>query len=90
MIAEADCTVETDLIARLSALNTEIYGLIAKLKTAEQNAAAIPEARARAEKYAKKVIPLMGKLRAAVDKAETITAAGRWPFPTYIDLMFRL
>ena len=88
--ADADCAVETDLIARLSALNTEIYGLIAKLKTAEQNAAAIPEARERAEKYAKKVIPLMGKLRAAVDKAETITAAGRWPFPTYIDLMFRL
>ena len=44
----------------------------------------------RAEKYAKTVIPLMNDLREAVDSAETITAANHWPFPTYIDLMFRL
>ena len=86
----ADCTVETDLIARLSALNTKIYGLIAELKTAEQDAANTEAVQERAEKYAKTVLPLMKSLRAAVDDAETVTAAGRWPFPTYIDLMFRL
>ena len=86
----ADCTVETDLITRLSALNTKIYGLIAELKAAEQEAANTESVHLRAEKYAKNVLPLMGLLRAAVDEAETITAANHWPFPTYIDLMFRL
>ena len=88
--ADADCTVETDLISRLSAINTKIYGLIDKLKTAEQDAAATESVHERAEKYAKTVIPLMNDLREAVDSAETITAANHWPFPTYIDLMFRL
>ncbi len=87
---DADCTVETDLITRLSAINTKIYALVATLRSAEQDAAATESVHERAEKYAKTVIPLMDDLRAAVDSAEIITAADRWPFPTYMDLMFRL
>ncbi len=87
---DADCSVETDLIARLSKINAEIYTVTAKLKAAEQRAAKTPSVHERAEKYAKSVIPLMKKLRAAVDSAEELTAASHWPFPTYIDLMFRL
>ena len=34
------------------------------------------------------LILAMGQLRAAADEAETQTAAGRWPFPTYGDLLF--
>ena len=85
-----DCSVETDLIQKLSRLNTEIYTLIDNLKSAEQDAAATDSVQLRAEKYAKTVLPLMDALRAAVDRAETITASSHWPFPTYMDLMFRL
>ena len=34
------------------------------------------------------ILPVMGALRAAADEAETQTAAGYWPFPTYGDLLF--
>ena len=34
------------------------------------------------------ILPGMGALRAAADEAETQTAAGYWPFPTYGDLLF--
>ena len=30
----------------------------------------------------------MAALRASCDEAETLTAAGYWPFPTYGDLLF--
>ena len=34
------------------------------------------------------ILPGMGALRAAADEADTQTAAGYWPFPTYGDLLF--
>ena len=34
------------------------------------------------------VLCKMSELRALCDEAETITAAGYWPFPTYGDLLF--
>ena len=35
-----------------------------------------------------KLLPLMAKLRAAADVAETLTSSEYWPFPTYGDLLF--
>ena len=35
-----------------------------------------------------KMIPAMDKLRAAADKAETITAEDYYPFPAYDKLLF--
>lgn len=34
------------------------------------------------------VLPAMAALRATVDEAETQTAAGCWPYPTYGELLF--
>ena len=34
------------------------------------------------------MLPAMDKLRAAADKAETLTAASYWPFPAYDQLLF--
>ncbi len=34
------------------------------------------------------MLPAMDKLRAAADKAETITAESYWPFPAYDKLLF--
>ncbi len=38
--------------------------------------------------YRDKVIPVMNKLRAAVDKLESITSSEVWPYPTYADILF--
>ena len=37
-----------------------------------------------------KIVPLMAEVRAAADELETIVDAAVWPFPTYIDLLFKL
>ena len=84
------CALEEDLIRRLSSLNYEAYCAMEELKSAETAAAAIPDARARAERYCDVVIPLMQRLRRAVDGMEVLTAGQLWPVPTYGDLMFRV
>ena len=38
--------------------------------------------------YKYTVFTVMEALRAAVDKLETITSAGYWPYPSYTDLLF--
>ena len=89
-VASNNLFLETDLISRLSSLNTEAYRLVGDLTEAEEAASAISDARERAERYSGEIIPLMRSLRSAVDRMETITAAGHWPFPSYGDMMFRI
>ncbi len=84
------CTMEKDLIRRLSALNTEAYNAVEELKAIEATAAAIKDAKERAECYCNRVLPVMNRLRAAVDETETLTASSSWPVPTYGDMMFRV
>ena len=38
--------------------------------------------------YRYTVFAIMGRLRAAVDELETITAAEDWPYPSYTELLF--
>ena len=57
---------------------------------AEKKAASEKDGEEMAAAYRDTVIPLMTKLRAAVDEMETLTAASHWPFPTYGQMMFRL
>ena len=84
------CAVEEEIITRLSDLVGTAYRTTEALKAEESYAASIPEARARAEYYCDKVLPLMSELRLAVDRMEVLTASDLWPVPTYGDLMFRV
>ena len=84
------CKVERELVARLSKLNANTLALCERLKSAERKAAAETDCEKMACAYRDNVIPLMEKLRAAVDEMETLTAAEHWPFPTYGQMMFRL
>ena len=84
------CALEEDLIRRLSTLSYEAYCAVEELKKEETAAAAIRDARERAERYCDVVIPVMDKLRRAVDRMEVLTAGQLWPVPTYGDLMFRV
>ncbi len=86
----ASCEVEKDIICRLSDLNTKAYRAVEALKAAETEAAAVGDAKERAECYCSRVLPIMKELRDAVDAMETITASNLWPVPTYGDMMFRV
>ncbi len=87
---EADCSVERDLITRLSALNAKAYKDVEALKAAEAKAARAECGVKAAEAYCKAVIPAMQKLRADVDAMEPLVASDFWPLPTYGDMMFNV
>ena len=87
-VSKVACKYETKLVTELSALidemdeaTTELEGTVTGLKKID---AIIPQS----EFVRDKMIPAMDKLRAAADKAETITAEDYYPFPTYDKLLF--
>ncbi len=82
--------VETELIRRLSDLNNKAFNAMEALKRIETEAAAMTDAKLRAECYCDKVLPAMQVLRESIDEMETLTASKHWPVPTYGDMMFRV
>ena len=87
---DAACRVEKDIVQRLSDCVADAYANVEKLGKEEAVAASLTDAKARAEYYVSRVIPLMDALRASVDKMEVLTASEFWPVPTYGDMMFRV
>ncbi len=90
ILPDIDCSMEKDIISKLSALNTKAYRDTAALKEAESKAAALTDAVSLAEAYCHNVIPAMNTLRADVDAMEELTASEYWPLPTYGDMMFKV
>ncbi len=90
VLPDIDCSFETDVLKKLSALNAKAYAQTAKLKAAEAKATAVEDAVKRAEEYCYKVIPAMEALRETVDAMEPLVASEYWPLPTYGDMMFRV
>ena len=85
-----NCTVEKDLIEKLSELNATAYRCVAELRNADKEATSISDVEKRAEACRDKVIPAMNALRAAVDEMEAMTSSEYWPMPSYRDLMFNI
>ena len=84
------CSVERDILEKLSDLCYKSYHTLEKLKTVEKLAAAIDNEVARAQAYQDTVIPTMNTLREFVDKMEELTSSEYWPLPTYGDMMFNV
>ena len=85
--------LEKTVILKLSALNSSAYELAGKLKDAADSAYA---ERARTRKYMdsalaykNNVIPLMNKLREAVDEMEGIVPSKLWPLPSYGEMTMK-
>ena len=87
---DAACSVEKDIVQKLSNYVSNAYTTVEKLKNEESYAASLGDAKERADHYVSKVIPLMEALRASVDAMEVLTASEYWPVPTYGDMMFRV
>ena len=90
VLPTVNCSVERDIIEKLSELCAEAYECVAELREADRKANAIADVELRAEACCNSVIPAMNALREAVDQMETMTSSEYWPMPTYCDLMFKI
>ncbi len=87
VLADLDCSDEEELLKKLSLLTAEMM----RQTRALEEALAVPHGKdvyEAAHYYKYTVFTVMEALRAAVDKLETITSAGYWPYPSYTDLLF--
>ncbi len=74
-------TLLSDLIDEMDEAASALEGAVAELKSFDE---AVPAS----EFVRDSILPKMDALRAAADKAETVTAEDYWPFPTYDKLLF--
>ena len=87
VFAAVDCTFEEQTVTALSGLSAKLYGETLSLSDALAKAAKAANPAAVADCYKNDVIGAMAALRATADALESITAANRWPFPTYGELL---
>ena len=74
-------TLLSDLIDEMDESASALEGAVAELRSYEDAVSA-------SEFVRDSILPKMDALRAAADKAETVTAEDYWPFPTYDKLLF--
>ena len=76
------------LLRKLFAGVKEIDAQLQALDAAHHAALELVDQQQRANKYAHEIVPIMEKLRAAVDEMEIVTDRDHWPVPTYNDMLF--
>jgi glutamine synthetase len=82
------CVYETKLVRRLTALIDSADAATEEIEKAVTVLDGLGDVTAEANFVRDTVLPKMAELRLICDEAETMTAAGFWPFPTYGDLLF--
>ncbi|MEE1160926.1 MAG: glutamine synthetase type III, partial [Acutalibacteraceae bacterium] len=85
-----DELADTEIIARLSAAETEIYRLTNDLKMAVMSAEKISDMLDRATEYHDRVLKLMSDIRKYSDSAEAVVSRDCWPYPSYGELLFNI
>ena len=86
--ADLPCGYEMKKLRRLSSLVDTIDSRVDALEEKTVRLDTLHDLTEEAAFIRDEIIPAMSQLRAAADEAETQTAAGCWPFPTYGDLLF--
>ncbi len=81
---------DTEIIARLSAADGEIYKLTSELKMAVMTAEKIPNMLERSRMYHGTVLRLMNDIRKYSDSAEAVVSKDCWPYPSYGELLFSI
>lgn len=88
-VSEAiDCSYESSLIEKLSALSAKAFETVNKLEDCSLEVKTINESDAAAMFYKVNILPLMNELREAVDEMETLCPSDKWCYPSYGDLLF--
>ena len=88
--ADADVSVQTELLIQVSDLLSDMKVALSKLAVAEETAAAQEGTKEKAHKYHDEVVPAMEALRRPADELERLVDRRIWPFPTYGDLVFEV
>ena len=88
-VAALPCRAETKLLEKLSVLSDEIDAAIDALEESIDGCIG-EDVTAQAFFIRDELLGKMAALRALCDKAETLTAASYWPFPTYGELLFKV
>ena len=88
--ADADVSVQTELLTETSALLSDVKVALAKLQEVTEKGGAMEEGREQAVFYRDEVKSAMDALRAPVDELEMIVDKEMWPMPSYGDLIFEV
>ena len=91
VVADADCTMQEQLIHKIAALSGSLYKKTEALSTAVLNTKDHEEnIEERAQYYKNYIFSGMQELRAVADELETLVGEEYWPFPTYGGLLFKI
>ena len=86
--AEADLSVQKDLLTTCSSLLAKAQTALYALKDADKKANAMEEGKEQAEFFRDTVFTAMAELRAPIDELEMIVDKEYWPVPSYGDILF--
>lgn len=89
-VADADVSVQSELLTESSDLLSDAQVALAKLKDETAKAGAMEEGREQAVYYRDVVKTAMDALRTPVDELEMIVDKEMWPMPSYGDLIFEV
>ena len=88
--AEADLSVQKDLLTTCSSLLAKAQTALYALKDADKKANAMEEGKEQAEFFRDTVFTAMAELRAPIDELEMIVDKEYWPVPSYGDMLFEV
>ena len=88
--AEADLSVQKDLLTTCSSLLAKAQTALYALKDADKKANAMEEGKEQAEFFRDTVFTAMADLRAPIDELEMIIDKEYWPVPSYGDMLFEV
>ena len=88
--AEADLSVQKDLLTTCSSLLAKAPTALYALKDADKKANAMEEGKEQAEFFRDTVFTAMADLRAPIDELEMIVDKEYWPVPSYGDMLFEV
>lgn len=88
--AEADLSVQKDLLTTCSSLLAKAQTALYALKDADKKANAMEEGKEQAEFFHDTVFTAMADLRAPIDELEMIVDKEYWPVPSYGDMLFEV
>ncbi|MFR0847826.1 MAG: glutamine synthetase III [Eubacterium sp.] len=88
--AEADLSVQKDLLTKCSSLLAESQKALNDLVAADAKANSMEEGKEQAEFFKDTVFTTMASLRAPIDKLEMLVDKEYWPVPSYGDMLFEV
>ena len=88
--ADADLSVQKDLLTRCSSLLAEAQKALKDLVAADAKANSMEEGKEQAEFFKDTVFTIMASLRAPIDKLEMLVDKEYWPVPSYGDMLFEV